>query len=1063
MASNYEQIRRDNEDEYGKGIKRWGPRVFTHRYDDRSHFIYEILQNAEDALARRGRKGGARSVSFELTDKGLDIRHFGKPFDEPDVRGICGIAESTKADLTAIGRFGIGFKSVYAFTNRPEVHSGAEDFAIENFVWPIAAKPRKRDPDETLISLPLKPDDKSARDDIAQSFKQLGPTSLLFLREIEEIRWRVVGGASGLYLRESKQLAEGVRQLTLVGQEHGQPDIFQEWLVFSKPVTQKGKTTGHVELAFLASIDKKSKKKRIQALERSPLIVFFPTVVETHLGFLIQGPYRTTPSRDNVPHSDDWNQHLVSETASLMRSTLHWLADHDLLDTVALQCLPLDVTKFGPGSMLEPLYVATGDSLREETLLPCFGGGLTAAKQALISRTQELRELLQPSQLTTLFEQLKKPRWLSSDITHERTPALRRYLIDELEVEEITPDDFTLYLSRSFLEQQSDAWIRALYEFLNGQPALRYRLKDIPLVRLTDGTHVKAQINGQPQAFLAGKNRTDFPTVRPAACGSDASREFLTSLGLTEPDPVDDVVRNLLPKYSSPTLSLSAKEYEADIARILTAFDTNSRTQRDRLIETLRQTSFVRVVDAGKGVKLRATPSQTYLSTERFRELFSGVPGVLLVDDEVDCLRGERVREVLEASGATRVLQPLSFPGVFSSEQLREMRRAAGCENKSTSTPVQDYTLRGLQELLSALPRLDAKERTQKARALWEALGDLEDRRGTGAFSGSYKWFYHRQYSTSFDAVFVRTLNRTDWIPDASGRLQRPDCMVFERLGWKDNPFLTTKIRFKPPVIEQLAKEAGFDPRVLDMLKKHGIKNAADLAKVLGIEEEELEGIGPDKRMEELAKPTEDDISSDDALDDDRSEAAVRPAEGTSRVGKPSSPSGEHRPNRGEGEGAGVKEGTSDDSAGTEEAASSRQFFSYIAAAPEEERDPDRLTKADRDALEEKAIQFILGREQGWQRTQQNNRGFDLYRADGRGNQIEWVEVKAMTGAFTSRPVGMSRPQFDTARLRGESYWLYVVELAGKAPRLIRIKDPAGRAKTFTFDHGWVAVAEPEA
>ena len=54
---------------------------------------------------------------------------------------ICGIGESTKdTDLTAIGRFGIGFKSVYAITNQPEIHSGDEDFGIKNYVHPVAIK-----------------------------------------------------------------------------------------------------------------------------------------------------------------------------------------------------------------------------------------------------------------------------------------------------------------------------------------------------------------------------------------------------------------------------------------------------------------------------------------------------------------------------------------------------------------------------------------------------------------------------------------------------------------------------------------------------------------------------------------------------------------------------------------------------------------------------------------------------------------------------------------------------------------------------------------------------------
>src|SRR5215213_9658713 len=125
MASDYAAIRVDNERRYGTDIGRIGQMLLADRYGDRTHFIFELLQNAEDALARRAGWQGSRAVNFALGDSELRVSHSGKPFDELDVRGICGIAESTK-DLTAIGRFGIGFKSVNAFTQRPEIHSGAE-------------------------------------------------------------------------------------------------------------------------------------------------------------------------------------------------------------------------------------------------------------------------------------------------------------------------------------------------------------------------------------------------------------------------------------------------------------------------------------------------------------------------------------------------------------------------------------------------------------------------------------------------------------------------------------------------------------------------------------------------------------------------------------------------------------------------------------------------------------------------------------------------------------------------------------------------------------------------
>ena len=58
MTSDYKAIRADNEREYGAGIGRWGRDLLANRYDDRTHFIFELLQNAEDALANAARAVG---------------------------------------------------------------------------------------------------------------------------------------------------------------------------------------------------------------------------------------------------------------------------------------------------------------------------------------------------------------------------------------------------------------------------------------------------------------------------------------------------------------------------------------------------------------------------------------------------------------------------------------------------------------------------------------------------------------------------------------------------------------------------------------------------------------------------------------------------------------------------------------------------------------------------------------------------------------------------------------------------------------------------------------------
>ncbi|MBS3783503.1 MAG: hypothetical protein KGY78_03580, partial [Anaerolineae bacterium] len=616
MATDYGAILAENQKRYGTDIGRIGPMLMAERYAERTHFIYELLQNAEDALGKRlsSRWQGPRSVNFVLGTNELRVSHWGKPFDERDVRGICGIAESTKNELTEIGRFGIGFKSVYAFTDRPEIHSGDEDFHIDSFVWPATADEVEREKEETVIVLPLRPQDGDACDEIAAGLRKLGPATLLFLHNIDEISWHVEAGPSGQYLRESKHVGDNAHEVVVLGNEEGQEEVEQTWLVFSREVMRAdGRVAGQAKIAFLIADDEVG-QRHIRRVEDSPLVAFFPTAIPTHLGFMVQGPYRTTPSRDNVPAGDDWNQHLVRETAALLTEALPALRDRHLLDADALRVMPLRHVKF-QGRMFQPIFEAVRDSLRSRPLLPCFGGGHVAAFNAVLSRTKALRDLLTAAQLTELLGDDGDTAWLSEEITQDRMPVLRRYLTHELEVPEFTPQMLLPKLSKEFLEAQTDEWIIGLYTFLNDQSALRPRLKGIPLVRLADGSHVAAHNRaGKLQAFLPSTVKSDFPTVRPSVCSTEEARGFLASLGLREPDPVDDVIDHVLPRYQSAECIPREQSYASDIDRISAAFQTDSTKQKDRLKEALRDSLFVKAIDAGDGSKVMAKPEEVYLA-----------------------------------------------------------------------------------------------------------------------------------------------------------------------------------------------------------------------------------------------------------------------------------------------------------------------------------------------------------------------------------------------------------------------------------------------------------------
>ncbi|BBD70033.1 hypothetical protein NIES4072_64130 [Nostoc commune NIES-4072] len=100
MVSDYTKIKDDNINGTAETLNKIGEFLARVLYNDQTHFIDEIIQNTEDALSRRHQNDPdselPKSLTFRLYNDRLEVSHFGKPFDEPDVRGICNILEGTK-------------------------------------------------------------------------------------------------------------------------------------------------------------------------------------------------------------------------------------------------------------------------------------------------------------------------------------------------------------------------------------------------------------------------------------------------------------------------------------------------------------------------------------------------------------------------------------------------------------------------------------------------------------------------------------------------------------------------------------------------------------------------------------------------------------------------------------------------------------------------------------------------------------------------------------------------------------------------------------------------------
>jgi hypothetical protein len=678
VPADYEQIRDENVARYG-----WDTAVLDllgHLYSERTHFIFELIQNAEDA--------GATTLAFELFADRLEVRHDGRPFTGADVRGVSGVGQSGKSgDLTKIGQFGIGFKSVYAYTRTPRVHSGAEHFRIEHYVRPSAVDPVDGDSPETLFVFPFDHDTvpaATAVQEIAAALDRIEPATLLFLRNITRLRAHGAGvtdtGLTDTVIERRTQPrapaspARAGRHVTLTRSQGGRSRA-EDWFVWDRPLDDLGHAGQRVELAFRA--DTTQREPRLLARDGSPLVVFFPTEKETFLGFLIQGPYRTTPARDNVPGDDPANQALVRETAVLLADVLRDLRDAGLLTVEVLAALPLDPARFPPGSMLRPLFDAVRTALTEEDLIPAAGGGYAAARNLKLASTSGVRDLLAPGQLGALFQADLPLAFAQLPRNEDQVPRLRHYLREEIGVGEVTPADLLARATRGFLEAQPDEWIIRFYGFLHAEPDLwrEPRLpgdppgpaRSRPVIRLEDGRQAEPfDAAGRPAAYLPadyqpGPAGTGFPTVRRAVAEAPAARAFLAALGFTEPDIVSEVLEIILPRYArlaergpdgggagdgpggagdgpgggppGGVAALDRAQHAADLDCIMRAMDEADPGRHSRLLEQLRETAFLIGENAATGEQRLRPPPALYQRTRDLEIYLDGNSGAWFAGD----------------------------------------------------------------------------------------------------------------------------------------------------------------------------------------------------------------------------------------------------------------------------------------------------------------------------------------------------------------------------------------------------------------------------------------------
>lgn len=587
-------VEANRENNFEDGIKR----LLTDLYPDDAHFIYELLQNAEDA--------GATEVRFILKEDGAEFEHNGdRLFSLRDVDAITSIGVSAKRDdPTNIGQFGVGFKAVFAYTATPEITSGEFHFRIRDLVVPdtegLSRSPLKAR--ETRFILPFdnpkKPRERACAE-VEKNLRELNENTLLFLSNIRKIEYLLPDSSLGFL--ECTKLA-GNRIEIAVQHPNEVAPVPVVLLKFEKivPVTdEEGKSKDcRIAIAFgMEMVPQRDENKsgepstkrpsdnwRIKPLFPGQVCIYFPAGKETsNLRFHMHAPFASTVARDSVRDCHS-NNELLAHLAKLVAESMAAIRDQGLLKVGFLATLPNDRDNLP--SFYKPVLDCLIEAFRIDGLTPMKRGGHAAAK-GIFRGSAQLSNLISDDDMAEILgENYSPPLWVANP--PQRNQREDNFL-SMLDITEWTTEDFVGVLSNQsepimkMLARKTDEWHQQLYallgEFLASSPSSPHneaqnrkkQLAALKVVRKSDGTcdmgnkcyfpsdevqHDELMPRVAKGVYTSGRNEDQ----------QKKARTFLVEIGVREAGEAEQVEAILKARYSQS--EVDQKAFKPDIEDI---------------------------------------------------------------------------------------------------------------------------------------------------------------------------------------------------------------------------------------------------------------------------------------------------------------------------------------------------------------------------------------------------------------------------------------------------------------------------------------------------------------
>ncbi len=750
-------------------------RSVVDKYSDQAHFIYELLQNADDV--------NATSARFRLEKDGLFFFHNGSirftvsnPENEDTdtnsgglghINSITSIANSNKTEAS-IGKFGVGFKAVFQYTQTPHIYDPNVRFKIDRFIVPHILEEDLdwREPSETVFWFPFDHQAKTSLESFEDIFEKLQALDLptLFLSNLESVSFEG-NGLNGTYTKKVKEGTQKqdmtVRRVTVTLDLNGKKTS-QRLLVFER--------SGDHGLPYCIGFAL-GRDGKLAPVEK-PAFCYFPTKEVTNLNFIIHAPFLLTDSREGIKAGEKHNKELVQQLAQLAADSLHILRDERLIDDSILDIIPYDEARF---SELEdrrkisfrPFYAAIREKLQTETLLPAADGRCSSKKCSYWASDTELVELFSDNQLAQLTG-TRNARWVFRSLgkkNTEKNPVLANYIDggdarlwnykeSNLIVSSLDPEALLKRITSEFTAAQSQQWLHRFYAYLFERVSYQRFVKDKAIFLNQEGEAVPAfDDNDQLVLFLPDDDIDGYTTVKKELLTKKATRDFIERFGVKRPSLRDEIYNKILPAYDTN----EGVDTSAHFAKFFRYFKECKHEEVGEFIDLIRGQKFLRCTKAGDSKVYRQVGTRLYVPTAELREWFKTKPETLFVFFD-------EYREIVGEKDLLRLKEFLLLLGVATSPRIEEAK--------------SDKKIDGLDELLS---KIDA----ERSLVLWNMLigswrfyeDSMRVWRGHYGPRGGYKG------GAYYDSSICEDLRTQAWILTKAGRFDIARALTLESLS----------------------------------------------------------------------------------------------------------------------------------------------------------------------------------------------------------------------------------------------------------------------------------------